>query len=771
MAAAAAWSAPELRSAEPGQGLQLTAGHTEISDRTGETVLSDKPELREEDLLITADEFRYLRPKDGNPESITARGHVVYTRGAVRILADEVVINRVNRSFTARDIRLGTFPYYVTGESAAGTRDEVTVFKARVTYGEPGPWQPTATADQITVSATGHRIRSDQAQIGIGSIRPLPFPKFQQSLSDPVWAFVTVTGGYRGSLGAFLDGGLHVPVLPGIRVGGDLGYFTARGMLVGPSETYSDPTDPDKLRGSFRSGYINDHGDKKTDVLGRRIGEERAFAEWQHQQQVTDDFTLTAQANWWKDSEVVRDFRPRQFFSVQEPDTFLEATKSGTNSFVSMFVRAAPNDFQRVQRRIPELRFEFLPTPLESGLVHRFNASIAMLQERPLPGSLFVARPPGSSVVSSSPSTIVDLYSLYGPPQPAPPFVAPSSSSSQIILGDEVLISSDPVHNVTGKAIDVSTGTVLLAEDLRTTRIDAYYAIERPIAPADWFTFTPLAGGRFTHYMNTHGAVVRNGSYTRVLGEVGFDAALRTSGAFDYKNEAWHIDGLRHLFTPRLSYRYIPEADRGRNEIPMIDRQTFSTYLQPLGLGEVRNIDDLHRTNTLRLSFDNVLQTRDPKTGPRDLLLFNVANDFRFFRRRGERDVSEIHTELAAMPARWLEFGFYNSFAPQTFTLREFNSGVTIRDGNAWSVRFANNFLRHQLEDYWIDGRARVNEQFDVLAQLRYDQRKHRFTEQSYGVIQNLGNTWRISYLVSLYSGRQRESSFGFSVQIDTVRF
>ena len=49
--------------------------------------------------------------------------------------------------------------------------------------------------------------------------------------------------------------------------------------------------------------------------------------------------------------------------------------------------------------------------------------------------------------------------------------------------------------------------------------------------------------------------------------------------------------------------------------------------------------------------------------------------------------------------------------------------------------------------------------------------RRRRFNEQAYGIVQNLGNTWLLAYTVSLYSGRRRESSFGFRVEIDTVRF
>jgi LPS-assembly protein len=113
----------------------------------------------------------------------------------------------------------------------------------------------------------------------------------------------------------------------------------------------------------------------------------------------------------------------------------------------------------------------------------------------------------------------------------------------------------------------------------------------------------------------------------------------------------------------------------------------------------------------------------------------------------------------------------YQSFAPQSFTLREFNSGVTLRDGEVWSARFSNNFLRHQIQDYQLDARLRLNETYEALTRLHYDARKRRFNEQAYGLAQNLGNTWLVSYVVSLYSGPRRESHFGLNVQIEARGF
>lgn len=678
-----------LRSAD--QSLELTGDlFDSILSIDGNLVYRGNAAVRGQNLLLTADEIRF----EQKIATFFATGHVIFTREGARLLADRLEFRRSDGRFSAQNIRLGSPPYFAEAASAEGTQAEITLRQARVTFGEPGPWQPTVIADLIVI-APGQTIRTEKAVAGIGHTQPIALPRFQHEVARPFPASIELDGGFRRSLGAFAEAQILLPVSPGARVGGDLGVFTERGVMFGPAARYESTADPERLRGFFRSGYINDHGDKKTDIHSRPIRADRGYAEWQHRQLLGEHLTLNAQLNWWKDSDVLRDFRPRAFFPVQEPDTFVESVYTGGNFFLSAFTRLQPNSFHHVQERLPEIRFDALPYALGAGFSQRFNASLAVLREDP----------------------------------------------------------------------------ILAGATLRSDRLDAYYSLERPITPREWFAFTPLVGGRLTHYTNSTSGGIRTGNYLRLLGELGFDSALRTSGTFDYQNPRWKIDGLRHLFTPRLSYRYIPQADKGRAQIPRIDRSSFATYLPPLGLGDVRHIDDLQATNTLRLGLDNTLQTRDPILGSRDLLVVNVANDFRFKRRPGERAVSEIHVDLAALPARWLQFDVYQSFAPQTRRMREFNSGVTLRDGTAWSLRFANNYLRHEIQDYAVEPRVRLNERFEALARLHYDARRRRFTEQTYGVAHNIGNAWLISYSLSVYSGRKRESNFGFDVRVDALRF
>ena len=304
---------------------------------------------------------------------------------------------------------------------------------------------------------------------------------------------------------------------------------------------------------------------------------DRSFVTWEQRETYGEHFTLNGEFNYWSDSEVLRDFRHREFDRVQQPDSFVEAAYTGDNYSLSAFGRFHPNRYYRVQERLPELRFDVFPVASPLGFYSRLNASAAVLQS--------------------------DAF------------------------------GTDP--------------------RLRTTRFDAYYGLERPIAATPWVTFNPVAGGRVTHYTDALGG---KDQYTRTIGEVGFDARLLASGVFDVKNAIWEIVGLRHLVEPKLSYRYAPEAAHGRAYIPPIDEHVFSTYLQPLSIADSRNLDDLTALNTARFSLNNTLQTRDAKYGSRNLA--------RSAQLASKGRVCPVHTHVAPRAAAMNALTRTGSFRP-----------------------------------------------------------------------------------------------------------
>jgi LPS-assembly protein len=670
---------------------ELSGQSSSYDLNTQENVITGNAQLVYGDALLTADEIRINR----NTFIAVATGHVALTHDTQRLLADHLTYRLSDGFFQLDHVRLGEYPVYITADSVAGTKTRMTFKNAVFTLHEPNPYTPTVHADTL-VYEPGKLLVSDGNSIGIGPVRPLIVPHLtQRPGEESILSYFSVDAGYRSNLGPYASVALNLPVVPDLWLGGHVDYYTERGLLFGPSGHYAYNGGGQELTGAFQGGFINDRGDdakRGTDILGNQVPHDRSYFEWQHQQNIDDNITLMADVNYWKDSEVIRDFYPDKFAAIQTPDNFIEADYAGQNYILSAFTRFDPNNFEKVQERLPEIDFNLLPTEIGGGLVERFSSSAAILRDN--------TPPPG------------------------------------------------PILN--------------------SNRFDTFYGLERPIAPTNWFTFTPVTGGRLTYYSNSTGV---KENYLRTLGEVGFDAELTSSGTWDYKNDRWQIDGLRHLFTPKISYRYIPEAEKGQPYIPPIDSLTFSPYLQPLDLGDMRNIDQLHRTDTMRLELDNVLQTRDPKYGSRNLFSLNVAEDFLFSRDPGDESLSQTEAEISATPVNWLAFNALEIVVPQQHEQRELDTGFTIKDGEQRSFSFSNSFLHGQIEQYNFQYQERLNEEYTVIETFTYDARLRRANQQEVDLRQNIRNTWAIHYEVALLNGDARQGHFGVNLSIELLKF
>ena len=683
LAVAGAFAQPAQAGATP----DLTGKSFVYDDATKDAVVTGDARLAYGDSVLTADEIRFNSSK----QIASARGHIVITSGQRRLVADEGTYNVATGIITARNLRVGQFPIYVTGETVAGTFDELVFTNATVFFRENARYTPSVHADRLTY-AKGKIVSAEGLGIGLLGNHFIHLPKFQQALDSDFVSYVSAHAGYRGRLGLFGEFGLHLPVAEGVKLGADVGLYSARGVMVGPVARYHRADAGGSVDGFLRSGYISDSGDRGIDILGHPVSRDRSYLTWEHRQRYGDSFTFDGEFNYWSDSEILRDFRHRDFDEDQQPDSFLEATYMRDNFALSAFTRFHPNRFHRVQERLPEVRFDVMPSPVALGVYQRFSASAAVLQ--------------------------ADAYG-----------VNPS---------------------------------------LRTDRFDAYYGLERPVAATPWLTVTPVAGGRVTHYTDALGG---KDDYTRTIGEVGFDARLLASGTFDYKNEIWEIDGLRHLVEPTLAYRYAPEAARGKAYIPPIDARVFSTYLQPLSIADSRNIDDLSALNTARFSLNNTLQTRDAKYGSRNLAALNFAADYSFDAPAGTHGLSDIYTEFSLTPASWLKWEVFHRFDPHGARQQELNTGLTIVDQEWWSLRLATHFLKSDYEEYLLEYRQRINEVYDLTGLWRYDAKNNRFNEQSYGIWQRLGQTWAVKYEVSFFDGPRRESSFSLNIEVQLLKF
>jgi LPS-assembly protein len=704
---------------------QITASHTDITDAG--TVFTGKARLDYDGSVLLADRIAY----DPKTQIARASGHVSFTRGPQtvapsrasnprdrakkplaqttpqRLLADELTYNLSDRTYTVKNVRLGQDPIYISGSSVEGGPDKIVIRDAVVSLSEPSSISPALKAATVTY-IPGDQIQAKSARIGIGGTPLIPMSAFNQSVNDPLLSHMKARVGYGSRLGGELELSLLAPVTRYFKLGGELDLYTNRGVMFGPAAAYELDNANTTLKGSLRSGFINDSGKRGNDILGNPIQANREFVEWEHYQTLGDNVTLLGQVNYWSDSEVTRDFRPKEFELNQTPDNFLESYYTGDNYVVSAFTRFQPNDYHLVQRRLPEFRFDGLPVDAGAGIYHRVNASLAVLEDTSLK------------------------------------------------------TTSSPVDQV--------------------NRVDTYYGLTRPFTPNEWFSIKPVAGTRFTYYDR---AQAPRSDYARGLAEVGFDADVQASSTYAYKNERWDIDGLRHLVKPYVSYRAIGNADQGSNTaIPAIDRTTFATGLQPLGLADRRDIDTLGKTNTLRLGVNNALQTRDRHYASRNLAELDVAGDWRFDRTTGQDSLSAIQSQLTLTPAKWFSYDVYANASPNDLTIEEINTGVTFKDAGVWSVRVGTNVLESNPQDsatltntqggigeYTLDTHYFINEVYEAILRLRYDELGGRFTYKGITLRQNIRNLWFINYALAFSEGDSRSGSTSIKVSVELANF
>jgi LPS-assembly protein len=253
----------------------VTGKETIYDDRTKELVVRGDARLVYGEIILTADEMRYRRETN----AVTASGHFVLTNGARRLVADEGTYDFTSSTLHVHNLRVGEFPVYLTGESVDGTFDRLVFTNATIFFRENAAYAPSIRARKV-VYEQGRIVSGEGLQLGLLGSHFLSLPTFEHEIGTELFSYFVANIGYRRSLGPFVEADGRLPVALGVKAGADLGLYGSRGVMAGPAATYRIGGENDYVLGGLSSGYINDHGDRKTDILGRAVPENRSFLEW-----------------------------------------------------------------------------------------------------------------------------------------------------------------------------------------------------------------------------------------------------------------------------------------------------------------------------------------------------------------------------------------------------------------------------------------------------------------------------------------------------------
>lgn len=640
-----------------------------------------------------------------------ADGNVAISRDGSRLIADRLSFDASENMFSVDLLRTGQWPYYLSGVSSGGTTDDTAIQGATVYYGEPSPFGLSISSDQVRYvnDDSDEYVTMGGATLRIGRVPVFYLPGYRHYLRGAPY-LVDINGGSDSQLGFYLQSTTLFPLASWLRAGANLDYYSQRGPLAGPTAQYIYNTSTQSITGALSTGYIKDQGDtseRGLDTLDRPIDAGRGFAEWRHKHHIGERFTGTASLSYWSDSEVTRDFRDAIFDENQRPDNFAEAVYAGDNYLVSAFGRFRANDFQIVQERLPELRFDLLPVPIfQTGAYHRASLSYVQLSED------FDDNVPALSVEGES-----DRFDL----------------SYRIE---------------------------------RPFRLTDWLTLT-PLAGA---RFTQYENQQIDAALFMPPSVLADESFSREIYEVGFDLEARAYASYPTFNKTLEIDGLRHLVRPVLRYRYFSDPDEV-NEIAAIDRQVFDLERPLLDLSDLRNVDQISETHLVRLGVENLFQTRAQEYGSRTLAALNFYQDILFEKKNrfdgGEEDsFNATWVELVLNPAPWLKFDLASRFKTESLTLEELRTRTTLRSGEVWELGLSTDLLNKRIDQYRLDFIYRINERYAFLTDVNFDADNGELTRLSLGLRTRVGSTWELLYAITFREDARRESDVEFRIQV-----
>ena len=558
----------------------------------------------------------------------------------------------------------------------------------------------------------GEYVSVDGATFRIGRVPFFYLPSYRHYFSGTPY-LLDINAGSDGDLGYYIQTTNLFPITSWLRAGANLDYYSKRGLLAGPTAQYVYNSSSQSIVGALSTGAINDKGsqaERDVDTLGRQIRSSRNFMEWRHKHHIGERFTATASASYWSDSDVIRDFRDDIFEENQRPDNFAEVTYAGDNWIVSAFGRFRPTDFQLVQKRAPEARFDLLPIPFSNtGAYHRASASYVQLNED------FGRNAPNITVEGES-----DRFDLtYRIERP-----------------------------------------VLLTKWLTLT----------PLAGARLTQYENQQIDPFSPFLSGPSPVSVDDSFRREIYELGFDLEARAYASYPTLNKAWRIDGLRHLVRPSLRYRYFSDP-KDVNGIAAIDRQVFDLKRPLLDLSDLRNVDQIAQSHLVRLGLENLFQTRTEAYGSRTLAELNFYQDVIFEKNlRYDGDEEDVFNatwvEFILNPAPWLKFDLASRFRTESLTLEGLRTGTTIKSGEIWKLNLSTDFLEKRTNQYRLGYINLINERHTFFTDLSFDANSNKFTKFRLGMRTQLGGTWELLYGITFREGARRESDVSFDMQL-----
>ncbi len=351
------------------------------TDESGKLLATGDAKIADKNYGVSADKIEFSQ-KQGYAR---ASGDVTAYTKSERITAYDIYVNFDKESMNTGFLKFGTSPVFIESDSVQSDEKMVTLGESILYVGEPSWTSMTVYADSISYEKDTEWLELNDVTMAVAGVPFLYVPYYgQHGLEKPPFN-VRLGAGYNDDFGAYFRSDIFYNGLGDFSPGLLLDYYGYRSVLLGTGAEYETELANSIMSGWLKGAYINDHG--TADILGydslhRPIGKKRFFIDLRHKQLISDRIGITGNMSYWSDEFITRDFRPDLFYNNQEPDNFGEVIYYGDFWTSSVFTRFAPNDWQTVQQRLPEVRLDLQPIEIfKTGAYQSGYVSYAYLRE------------------------------------------------------------------------------------------------------------------------------------------------------------------------------------------------------------------------------------------------------------------------------------------------------------------------------------------------------------------------------------------------------
>lgn len=385
----------------------------------------------------------------------------------------------------------------------------------------------------------------------------------------------------------------------------------------GLSFYYLNDLNPDEERNGVPRGFVNE--DRwKIGLQHRLTFDPPDEADWR----------LDSNLTWLSDQHYLEDFETSTYRTNPQPDNTLGLFRRDDRSLLSILGRFQVNDFYRADTRSPEVTFDTTRAPLFGlPVLHEGSTSLGVIGEQAADVTRNAIINPLMGMTAADPDARALLNQLGG-------------YERRLAESMLALPPGDPRRE--------AIRTQLL--DSGYTRFHTYQELSMPSMLGGFLSLTPQAGVGYSNYSSVDGPL---DNLDRTQLHIGAEASVKFSKDLgDWRDPAWGLDGLMHVFQPYGNWSLISTNDFDPGD-PAVDRLTPTTRPRPLDPLAFTAIDELQSWNVLRFGGRNRLLTKRDGQSYEWLYLDTYMDAF-IEDPEGRRDFSNLYNDVRWSPLPWL---------------------------------------------------------------------------------------------------------------------